>query len=130
MSSESAASEEHSSACTGHDTMTAAEQQEWHDRQKSHADVPIVPSGETAAAPHTREEHAAILESHQGEHGLLFHRYQRCGFSGAGNCCCGRAVESVLHPHPFTLARQARERDLWRCVCSKGEGHPSHQEAK
>jgi hypothetical protein len=78
---------------------------------------------------HTREEHAAILESHAGEKGLLRHRYRRCGFSGAGNCCCGRALESTLHPHPFTLSRSAREKDQWRCVCSKAQDHDCHQEA-
>lgn len=78
------------------------------------------------AVAHTRETHAAILDAHQGERGILFHSYRRCGFSGAGNCCCGRAYESTLHPHPFTLALSAREQDRWFCVCGKTQDHFSH----
>lgn len=83
-----------------------------------------------ARVPHTREQHAAILDAHMGDKGLLMHGYRRCGFSGAGNCCCGRAYESALHPHPFTLSRWGKERGRWLCVCSKGPDHAAHQEAK
>lgn len=47
---------------------------------------------------HTREYHQALLEVwHTGDRGFLPHRYRRCGFSGAGNCCCGRHDRSPLH---------------------------------
>lgn len=72
---------------------------------------------------HTNAEHDAILDAHKGDNGLLFHRYRRCGFSGAGNCCCGRAIESALHPHEFR--RSAADPDL--CTCSKPRRHRAHR---
>lgn len=46
---------------------------------------------------HTQEYHQQLLEVWHSGAGFMRHRYRRCGFSGAGNCCCGRAEESRLH---------------------------------
>jgi hypothetical protein len=79
-----------------------------------------------ANEPHTTERHAALMAVWMGDKGLLIHRYRRCGFSGSGNCCCGRALESTLHPHTFTRSYVARQQDAWRCVCSKPANHEIH----
>jgi hypothetical protein len=43
---------------------------------------------------------------------VRLHAYDRSPHSGAGNCVCGMAAHSHVHPHPFM---QARTSD--RCVC-------------
>jgi hypothetical protein len=63
-------------------------------------------------------EHAAVLTRLPGGH-----EYSRCSFSGAGNCCCGRPVESQLHPHIFTPMRV----DPMRCVCLKPPNWHGHR---
>ena len=50
------------------------------------------------------------------------HEYERSPHSGAGNCWCGRARESLVHPHRFVGALIDPE----RCVCGGGFLHPSH----
>lgn len=58
---------------------------------------------------------------------VMRHRYRRCGFSGAGNCCCGRAEHSVVHPHEFARSFVAAKNHAWICVCSKRKDHDIHQ---
>jgi hypothetical protein len=53
---------------------------------------------------------------------LKRHEYNRCTHSGAGNCCCGYARESVVHPHVFTPAYV----NPFRCVCSKPPNWNGH----
>lgn len=91
--------------------------------------MPTDPVATAATMPHS-EYHALLLDVHSGERGLLVHTYRPCMFSGAGNCCCGRARESTLHPHPFTLSRWGKERGRWLCVCSKSPDHAAHQEVQ
>lgn len=56
------------------------------------------PNRRLAEPRHTREYHQQLLDVwHTGSVGFLPHRYRRCGFSGAGNCCCGRPDRAALH---------------------------------
>ena len=52
------------------------------------------------------------------------HAYSRSPHSGAGNCNCGMAEHSAVHPHEFAQA--------WRseaCVCNHPASHPIHTDA-
>ena len=76
---------------------------------------------------HTNEVCKAQQNIWMGDNGLMVHQYRRCGFSGSGNCCCGRQKESPLHPHVFVLALTAKQNGRWFCVCSKLADHSIHQ---
>lgn len=52
------------------------------------------------------------------------HPYRRSEHSGAGNCACGMAEHSLVHPHPFAKALQGEG-----CVCSRSEADPLHGDA-
>lgn len=54
---------------------------------------------------------------------VRFHRYVRSPFSGAGNCHCGRAVESTLHSHKFS----PRLGFPTLCVCGKPRRSKPHR---
>jgi hypothetical protein len=55
---------------------------------------------------------------------LTVHAYERSPHSGAGNCHCGWAEHSRVHPHPYL---QAYASD--RCVCAQAAGHAIHTDA-
>ncbi|MFF4536585.1 hypothetical protein [Streptomyces aureus] len=52
------------------------------------------------------------------------HPYQRSPHSNAGNCECGMAEESRIHPHAFTQAYRSNG-----CVCAYPADHPIHTDA-
>ena len=62
------------------------------------------------------------LRTLRGAVKLTVHPYERDPFSGAGNCWCGRAEASVLHPHVWVPAYV----DPMRCVCGKPPNHRLH----
>lgn len=52
------------------------------------------------------------------------HPYSRSPHSGAGNCDCGHAEHSRVHPHAFMQCAN------WEmCVCARPAGHPVHTDA-
>lgn len=51
----------------------------------------------------------------------MTHFYQRSPHSGAGNCACGMAEESRVHPHAYTQAYRSNS-----CVCAYPADHPIH----
>ena len=55
---------------------------------------------------------------------IVRHPYERSPYSGAGNCWCGRAYESRLHPHPYTRAYS----DVL-CVCASPADDEVHTDA-
>jgi hypothetical protein len=46
---------------------------------------------------YTPEEKSNALTKLSGAVVILRHPYERCSYSGAGNCWCGRAQNSSLH---------------------------------
>lgn len=65
------------------------------------SDASAFPSVGDVVTPHTREYHQQLLEVwHTGNVGFMRHRFRACGFSGAGNCCCGRDDRAALHMDP------------------------------
>lgn len=58
---------------------------------------------------------------------IMRHRYRRCGFSGAGNCCCGYTRDSIVHPHEFVRSHSSAQQNAWRCVCGKTPDHDIHK---
>jgi hypothetical protein len=55
---------------------------------------------------------------------VTVHAYERSPHSGAGNCHCGHAEHSRVHPHPY---RQMHDSEL--CICVWPAGHPIHTDA-
>ncbi len=55
---------------------------------------------------------------------MALHPYQRSRHSSAGNCECGMAEESRIHPHAFAQASRSN-----LCVCAYPPGHPIHTDA-
>lgn len=55
---------------------------------------------------------------------MALHPYQRSRHSSAGNCECGMAEESRIHPHAFAQASRSN-----LCVCAYPAGHPIHTDA-
>jgi hypothetical protein len=52
------------------------------------------------------------------------HASRRSKHSNAGNCECGMAEESRVHPHAFTQAYRSNT-----CVCAHPASHPIHTDA-
>jgi hypothetical protein len=50
------------------------------------------------------------------------HDYKRSPHSGAGNCECGWARDTIVHPHRWVPAYM----DPLRCVCGKFVNHNIH----
>lgn len=50
-----------------------------------------------------------------------FHTYQESAHSSVGNCVCGMALESSVHPHAYAAALKGPG-----CVCAKPEDHWVH----
>jgi hypothetical protein len=54
----------------------------------------------------------------------MTHPYKRSQFSGAGNCDCGHAEASRVHPHTY---KQSWKSEL--CVCTLSPANPIHTDA-
>ena len=52
------------------------------------------------------------------------HPYERSPHSNAGNCTCGMAEESSVHPHAYAQALRSNV-----CVCALAANHPVHIDA-
>ena len=53
---------------------------------------------------------------------MKVHEYLRSPHSGAGNCECGWARDTIMHPHAWVPASA----DSFRCVCGKPVNHRIH----
>ncbi|MFJ4988748.1 NUDIX domain-containing protein [Streptomyces sp. NPDC088732] len=86
-----------------------------------------------AAAPADSEPSAAASEfaakvmatyqamNGQGAESKGLHPFQQSAESNAGNCTCGMARESAVHPHTFTKSLGSPQ-----CVCSRPATDPIH----
>lgn len=82
--------------------------------------------------PMTPEEGAMIGESFFNGQSLAafglaktLHTFERSPHSGAGNCSCGMAEQSAVHPHAYVAADTSRGQEPG-CLCAKQEDDPIH----